>query len=146
MKKILYLVLVVFIVFSCKKTDTNTDSSGSQLWIKVDAAVPDFDLTFKCGDVKSGGNVYAVSYADKTFNPNLKTVIVTEDDINDRWILVYTDFGQTDEITLQLASGKIYKAKGFRLHEKRLMEIISSGTINIVDRDISIIERLIYVN
>lgn len=147
MKKIFCLVIVV-LVLSCEKTDTDTDSAGSQLWVKVDNAVPHFDLTFKCGDVKSGGNVYTVLYTDKTFNPNLKTIKVTENDNNDRWILVYKDFGRTDEIILQLENGKIYKAKGFHYNEKRLIEIISAtdGSCNIVYRDISIIERFIYIN
>ena len=147
MKKIICLVLVVFTVFSCKKTDSNTNSGSSQLWIKVDEGVPDFKISFKCGDEK-GGSDYTVSYTDKIFNPNLKTIDVTKNGVSDTWILVYNDFGQTDEIILQLKDGKIYKAKGFRLHEKRLMEIISStnGTLSIVYRDISIIEKFIDVN
>ncbi|HEY3390413.1 MAG TPA: hypothetical protein VGK38_12615, partial [Prolixibacteraceae bacterium] len=111
--KLLFLGLVIFIAFSCKKTDTPTDSGSSQLWIKVDQTIPDFNITLKLQDDKNTTIIYTVSYSNKTFNPNLKSISVTDNNINDTWILVYSDFDRTDEITLQLSDGKTLKAKGF---------------------------------
>jgi hypothetical protein len=148
MKKIFCLVFVVSIIFSCKKADSDADSVNSELWVKVDKEVPDFIMKFRCGAFKKKENIYTVSYTDKTIIPNLKTIIVNENGIYNNWILVYTNFGRTDEIILQLANGKIYKAKGFEFREKRLIEIfsVSNDNIEIVDRDISIIEKLIYID
>ncbi len=145
--KLLCLGLVIFIAFSCKKTDTPTDSGSSQLWIKVDQTIPDFKITLKLQDNKNSMIDYIVSYSDKTFNPNLKSITVADKNTTDTWILVYRDFDRTDEITLQLINGKEYKTKGFEYKEKRLIEILhnTSGTVNVVDRDISIIEKFIYV-
>ena len=145
--KLLCLCLVIFIAVSCKKTDTPTDPGSSQLWIKVDQTIPDFKITLKLEDNKNTMNDYIVSYSDKTFNPNLKSIKVTDNNTNDTWILVYRNFDRTDEITLQLSDGEILKAKGFEFKEKRLVEILhnTSGTVNVVDRDISIIEKFIYV-
>ena len=146
-KELLCLGLVIFITFSCKKTDTPTDSVSSQLWIKVDQTIPDFKITLKLQDNKNRMIDYVVSYSDQTFNPNLKSIKVTNNNIYDTWILVYSDFDRTDEITLQLSDGIILKAKGFEFKEKRLVEILhnTSETVNVVDRDISIIEKFIYV-
>jgi len=143
--KLLCLVLVIFIGFSCKKTDT--DSGSSQLWIKVDQTIPDFKITLKLQDNKNTMIDYIVSYSDKTFNPNLKSITISDNNTNDSWVLVYRDFDRTDEITIQLKNGKEYKAKGFEYKEKRLIEVVPSlnGSFSIMDRDISIIERFIYV-
>ncbi|GEM_PF-2233437 len=146
--KLLCLGLVIFIAFSCKKTDTPTDSGSSQLWIKVDQAIPDFKITLKLQDNKNRMIDYNVSYSDKTFNPNLKTITVSDNNTSDTWILVYKDFDRTDEISLQLKDGKILKTKGFEFKEIRLIEVIPdvNGSYSVVDSDISIIEKIIYVD
>jgi len=144
-KKLFYLLFVIFIAFSCKKTDT--DSGSSQLWIKVDQTIPDFNITLKLQGNKNTTNDYIVSYTDKTLSPNLKSITVSDSNTNDSWVLVYRDFDRTDEITIQLKNGKEYKAIGFEHKEKRLIEVVPSinGSFSIMDRDISIIERFIYV-
>jgi len=62
--------------------------------------------------------------------------------------LVYKDFDRTDEISLQLKDGKILKTKGFEFKEIRLIEVIPdvNGSYSVVDSDISIIEKIIYVD
>jgi hypothetical protein len=145
---LLCLVLVIFLGFSCKKNDTNADSGSSQLWIKVDSAVPDFSITLKCLDINGTKKDYTVAYTDKKFDPNLKTITVVDNGNSDTWVLVYKDFDRADEIDLQTKDGIEHKAKGFEHKEKRLVEVISSvsGSFSVVDRDISIIEKLIWVN
>ena len=145
--KLLCLVLVIFIVFSCKKNDPPTDSGSSQLWIKVDQAIPDFNITLKCTDINGTKKDYTVAYTDKNFDPNLKTITDKDNSNSSSWILVYDDFDRTDEISLQLKDGKIIKAKGFDYKEKRLIEVVSgvNGSYSVVDKDISIIEKIIYV-
>lgn len=150
MKKTLsFLVLVIFIAFSCKKTVFPPDSGSSQLWIKVGQTIPDFRITMKLQDNNNNNKMidYIVSYTNKTFNPIIKTITVCGNNTHDTWVLVYKGFHRTDEITLQLADGKICNAKGFGFKEKRFLEILfnASGTINVVDRDISMIEKFIEV-
>jgi hypothetical protein len=147
-KKIFCLVVIVSVVFSCKKTETNADSGSSELWVKLDDKVPDFTLSFQYGDVKNGLNIYTIFYKNQTFIPNLKVLTDSENGVYGNWIQVYKDFNRTEVIILQLSNGKVYKVKGFEFHEKRLIEIISvSGdTVNVVDRDISIIEKFIVIN
>ena len=147
-KKLLCLVLLIFAVFSCKKTDTPTDSGSSQLWIKVDSAVPDFSITLKCADINGTKKDYTVAYTDKKFDPNLKTITVNDNSNSSSWVLVYDDFDRTDEIDIQTEDGKEHKTKGFEHKEKRFVEVISSvsGSFSVVDRDISVIEKIINVD
>jgi len=145
--KLLCLGLVIFLALSCKKTVIPPDSVSSQLWIKVDQTIPDFKLTMKLQDTRYKMTNYIVSYSGKTFNPTLKITTFSNNYSNDTWTLVYKAFGRTNELTLQLADGKIYKVRGFAFKEKKFLEILhyASGTINVVDSDITIIEKFIDV-
>lgn len=143
-KKTICLIFLFLTILSCKKDDTQPDSETSQLWLKVDQSVPDFTMTLKCADLKNNENLYTVTYAGKTFSPNLKSAVVGT---NDTWIQVYKAFDRTNEITLQLANGQVYKTRGFEFKEKRVIEVVSrEGSVNMVDRDISIIEKTIWVD
>ena len=139
-----YLVLVVFIIFSCKKTENEPESS--QLWIKVSESVPDFIFSFKSQNVKSSGNT-EVSYINKIFTPNLKMGTVTQNGTTETWVLVYNSYSETDEITFQTAD-KVITTKGFKSGEKRCIDITcnSGGAIAVQDRDISILNEIIWVN
>jgi len=138
------LIFIFLSILSCKKDNTQPDSATSQLWVKVDNSVPDFTMTLKCADAKNNVSDYTITYTDKNLSPNLKSAVVGT---NDTWIQVYKSFGRTDEITLQLSNGKVYKTKGFEFKEKRVIEVVSTsaGSVNVIDRDISIIEKTIWV-
>ena len=145
-KKMAYLVLVVFIILSCKKTENEPESS--ELWIKVSESVPDFMISFKSENFKSSGKTYEVSYTKKIFVPNLKMGTVTDNGNTETWVMVYNSYGETDEITFQTADNKVLTTKGFKSGEKRCIEVMynSGGAIAVQDIDISILNVIIWVN
>jgi hypothetical protein len=147
-RKMICLFILLFSLLSCNKDDATSDSGDSQLWLKVDHSVPDFTMTLKCTDARNNENIYLITYADNTLSPDLKSVEVGSNGAYDTWIQVYKAFGRTDEITLQLSNSKVCKTKGFEFKEKRVIEVVSSSTglVNVVDRDISIIEKTIWVD
>ena len=134
---------------SCKKTtinETNIFPESSQLWVKVSSNVPDFKIKFSCQDTRNKKSDYLVSYLGKVFNPNQKTF--TDKTNNDTWVMVYKSFDRTDEINIQLSESlDVYKAKGFEFGDKRFIDIVlnPSGSFNVVDRDITTINKIIYV-
>ena len=142
----LVLVLVLSQFGSCGKKGTDLTSTPSQFWLKVSNDVPEFTLEFIGQDAKNYYNEYSVTYTNNVFSPNLRTA---NDNVNkETWIMVYNSFDKTDEITLQFSGeSKTYKAKGFGFGEKRFLEIScsSGGGINVQDRDITTINRIIYV-
>lgn len=142
------LIFLLLMLFSCKKEVVPSDSGSTQLWIKVGRSVPDFSISLKCASLQNKESVYTVSYQDQALNPNLKTASVNSQNNSEAWVMVYKDFDRTDEIELRLANGKVYKTKGFEYKEKRVIEVVATtgGAINVVDRDISIIEKLIWVD
>ena len=146
MNKIFCLVLVVFIVFSCKKTETEPENS--QLWIKVSESVPDFTISFDSQNIKSTGNTYVVSYTNKIFAPNLKMGTVTDNGTTGTCVMVYDSKGETGEITFETADHKVLTTKGFKSGEIRCIEVMynSGGAITVHDRDISILNVIIWVN
>jgi hypothetical protein len=142
----LILVTAFLMISSCKKNGTQLSPASSQFWLKVDNNVPDFTIEFNAQDTKNNFKGYTIDYANKEFDPNIKTV--TDNTTNETWVLVYKDFDKTDEITLQLSGdSNIYKAKGFGHGEKRFIEISckSGGDINVIDRDITTITKIINV-
>jgi hypothetical protein len=144
-KKMAYLVLVVLIIFSCKKTENEPESS--QLWIKVSESVPDFIISFKSENVKST-DTYVVSYTNKIFAPTLKMGTVTDNGNIETWVLVYNSYSETAEITFETADHKLLTTKGFKSGEKRCIEVMcnSGGAIAVQDIDISILNEIIWVN
>ena len=143
-----YLIILLVSLFSCKKDNSTISSETSQLWLKVDQSVPDFTMTLKCADLKNTEHDYTITYQDKALNPSLKSVSGEPNATGSAWILVYKAFDRSDEITIQLANGKVYKTKGFEYKEKRVIELVSTskGTVNAIDRDISIIEKTIWID
>ena len=142
----LILVTAFLLISSCKKNVTTLSTASSQFWLKVDNNVPEFTIEFIAQDAKNNFKDYTIDYANKEFDPNLKTV--TDNTTNETWVQVYKAFDQTDEITLQLSGeSKLYKAKGFGHGEKRFIEISckSGGAINIIDRDITTITKIINI-
>lgn len=144
-KKIAYLVLAVVIIFSCKKTENDPESS--QLWIKASESVPDFTISFKSENVKSTGKTNVIYYTNKIFAPTLKMGTATDNGNTETWVLVHNSFGETDEITFQ-TTDKVLTTKGFKSGEKRCIEVMSNsgGSIAVQDRDISILNVIIWVN
>jgi len=140
------LVLVLSQLGSCGKKGTDLSSSPAQFWLKVSNDVPEFTIQFVGQDAKNYFSNYAITYTNNSFSPNLKTAI---DNISkETWVMVYKSFDKTDEITLQFSGeSKTYKAKGFGFGEKRFLEIscTSGGVINVQDRDITTINKIIYI-
>ena len=141
----LILVSVFTLLGSCKKNESGISSAPSQFWLKVDNTVPEFTIEFKGQDAKNNVKDYTINYTNQDFDPKLKKV--TDFTTNETWVLVYKDFDQTDEITLQLSGdSKQYKAKGFSHGEKRFVEVsCNSGVVNIIDRDITTITKIINI-
>lgn len=138
--------MVVLIVFSCKKTENEPESS--QLWIKVSESVPDFVISFKSQNTKSTGNTYVVSYTNKIFAPNLKMGTVTENGNTETWVLVHNSYNETAEIIFETEDNKVIATSGFKSGEKRCIEVMcnSGEAIAVQDRDISILNEIIWVN
>jgi hypothetical protein len=147
-RKAICLIVLLLSILSCKKDSNQPDSGTSQLWLKVDQSVPDFTMTLKCADLKNTVRNYTIIWAKQTLNPNLKKVEVGSNDSSDSWVQVYKAFDRTEEITIELSNGKVYKTKGFEYKEKRVIEVVSTipGSVNVIDRDISIIEKIIWVD
>jgi hypothetical protein len=147
-QKTVCLIILLLSILSCKKDSTQPDSGTSQLWLKVDQSVPDFTMTLKCADLKNTERNYTITWAEQTLSPNLKKVEVGSNESKDSWVQVYRAFDRSDEITIELSNGKVYKTKGFEYKEKRVIEVVStvSGSVNVIDRDISIIEKTIWVD
>jgi hypothetical protein len=146
-RKTICLICLLISIFSCKKDQSQPDSGTSQLWLKVDQAVPDFKISLKCTSLQNKETIYTISYQDQDLSPKLKSVSVDGQNQSETWVLVYKDFDQTDEIEVRLDNGKVYKTRGFERKEKRLIELVSTvpGSVNFVDRDISILEKTIWV-
>lgn len=142
----LYLVLVVLVAFSCKKTENEPENS--QLWIKVSDAIPDFIVSFNSENVKSTGNTYVVTYTNKVFAPNLRIGTVTKNGTTETCVLVYDSKGETGEITFETTDHKVLTTKGFKSGEKRYIEVLcnSGGAFAVQDRDITILNEIIWVN
>ena len=149
MKINLIFIIVILIFSSCKKTiinETNIFTESSQLWVKVGSNVPNFTIKFICQNFNNNKKYYFVDYVDKVFNPNQKSF--TDSTNNETWVLVYKSFDRTDEIVLQLQGGtNVYKAKGFEFGEKRFIDVSinTGGSVNIEDRDITTINKIIYI-
>lgn len=142
----LILVTAFLLISSCKKDGTQLSPASSQFWLKVSNDVPEFTIEFIGQDAKNNFKDYTIDYANKEFYPNLKTV--TDSTTNETWVQVYQAFDQTDEITLQISGDSTrYKAKGFSHGEQRFIEILrkSDGAINIIDRDITTITKIINI-
>ena len=147
--KFFILILVILgLLFSCKKAETFLDSENSQLWIKVSNSVTDFNVSFNSQVLKSTANNYSVSYINKIFTPNLKSVNITDNGSTETWVLVHKSSDQTDEIIFKLSDNKILKAKGFKTGEKRFIEVIQTngGAFSTQDRDIEMINKIIWVD
>ena len=72
MKKITYyIVLLLFLLSSCKKADENVTNiyyvENSQLWINVDNSVPEFSIEFTSEDSKRNEYTYVISYCNEIF-------------------------------------------------------------------------------
>lgn len=147
-RKAIYLIIILLSLFSCKKENESISSETSQLWLKVDQSVPDFTMSLKCANLQNTERDYTISYQDKTLSPNLKSAETGSNGKSSAWIMVYKAFDRTDEITIQLSNGKVYKTKGFEYKEKRVIELVSTsqGSVNAIDRDISVIEKTIWVD
>ena len=142
----LVLVLVLSLFGSCKKEGTDLSSTPSQFWLKVGKDVPEFSIEFIGQDAKNNSKSYAVTYSNNVLSPNLKTAI--DNTNNETWVMVHKSLDKTDEITLQFSGdSKLYSAKGFGHGEKRFIEITCQpgGVINIHDRDITTINKIIYI-
>jgi len=145
-KKLACLILFFLIVYSCKKAENEPENS--QLWIKVSESVPDFLISFKSKNNKTAGNTYVVTYTNKIFVPNLKMGVVTDKGIIETWVLVHNSYVETDEIIFQTADQKVITTHGFKSGERRCIEVenSSAGTFSVADRDISILNEIIWVN
>lgn len=151
MKKItFYLVLFLFLFSSCRKSEDITNIyfvNNSELWVNVDETLSDLTITFISQDTKEIKEQYIITYVDKNFNPSLKTREIINNGVNEKWVLVHSDFDKTDKITI-VYNDNIYETSGFNFQEKRLLYINQniSGDINITDADISILQTVVYVN
>jgi len=143
--KLFYLTLLIFIVFSCKKTETEPEIS--QLWIKVGIEIPDFTVSFKSLNHKSAFT-YVVTYTNNEFCPNLKSGNVMENGNTETWVLVHNSYNQTDEIVFRFSDSKVLRTRGFKFGEKRFIEVVfdQSGVVSIEDRDISTINEIIWID
>ena len=144
----LLLAIAILTFISCKKTinEINIYPESSQLWVKVNGNVTDFNISFNCQDIIDKKKDYLISYLGNVFKPNMRTF--TDNTNNETWVLIYKSYERTDEISLQLLGNrKVYKAKGFEFGEKRFIEIIlnPSGSFNVADRDITTINKVIYL-
>ena len=147
-RKAFCLIILLLSIFSCKKDGTTADSKSTQLWINVSNSIPDFDISFNSQVLKSTANNCSVSYINKIFTPNLKSVNITNKDSTKTWVLVHKSSDQTDEIIFKLSDDKILKAKGFKTGEKRFIEVIQTngGAFSTQDRDIEMINKIIWVD
>jgi hypothetical protein len=146
-KKTLIVMLLFFAINACKKDKIEPEDGSSQLWVKVDQTVPDFTLSLKCADINRTTKDYTVTWQNQTLSPNLKVVENSSAGSSSGWVQVYRSFDRSDEITVQLSNGKTYRTRGFEFREKRVIEIVSTlpGSLSIVDHDISIIEKTVWV-
>ena len=140
--------MVIFIAFSCKKAETTIDPESSQLWIKVGNSIPDFEISFNRLALKSTANNCIVSYVNKIFTPNLKSVDITDNGNTSTWVMVHKSSDQTDEITFKFSDKLVLKTRGFKKGEKRFIEVIQTvnGTFSTQDHDITMVNKIIWVD
>ena len=142
MKKLFLFLFLASLLFSCKKEILRTNNT--ELWLKVGSSIENLDISFVGIDTKNKHHPYDVKYSNGVFTPIIKQV---NDNIDGGvWALVNVSQNQSDEIVVSY-NGKTYKTRGFYLGERRFIEIVLTlnGDVNIHDSDISIIDRIIYV-
>jgi hypothetical protein len=142
MKKIFLFLFFIVLFFSCKKEIIKTNNT--ELWLKVGESIENLDISFVGTDTKNKHHDYDVKYANGVFVPSVKQV---KDNLDEGfWTLVHVSQNESDEIVVS-CNGQNYKTRGFYLGERRFMEIqiTLSGDVNINDYDISMIDRVIYV-
>jgi hypothetical protein len=73
---------------------------------------------------------------------------ITVNGTTETWVLVHDANGETDEITFETSDHKALTTKGFKSGEKRCIEVMcnSGGAIAVQDIDISILNKIIWIN
>ncbi|MDA3802638.1 MAG: hypothetical protein PF488_01930 [Patescibacteria group bacterium] len=142
MKKFLIIFLIGITTLSCKKEMTRINNT--ELWLKVDSSIEELDISFIGIDKKDRDCPYDIKYLNGIYTPN--SIKKIHGDGPEPWELIHVSQNYSEEIVVTYKN-KDYKTRGFYLGERRFMEIIIplSGEIVIQEVDISMIDRLIYV-
>lgn len=142
MKKIFLLFLILLFLMSCKKEIIYMNNT--ELWLKVGAGIDKLELSFVGIDTKDKQHSYVVKYLNNIVTPTIKQITDNKD--GKIWVLVHTSLEKSDEIVITY-NNKEYKTRGFYLGERRFLEIVLtlSGEVNVNDNDISIIDKIIYI-
>ncbi len=143
--KNLFCLIILLLLFSCKKEDNVSILAESELWLKVSSSIESLDVSFTGENANGILHLYKINYNKGVFVSKLKTANDTKD--SETWTRVYASNEKSAEI-LVTCKNKDYRIRGFSFNEKRLLEIVNSfdATITIYDRDISVIENIIVID